>query len=162
MNRFLSRLASVVALAALWVAVPAIAENGAAVGDSIEVTRGVVAAERKLVVAQNMGLTQEESEAFWPIYNDYQNELRKINDREVKLIQDYAAEYETLTDERAIELLKIAMSIDDDQLKLRRKYVKRFQKVLPTKKVVRYYQIENKLDAIVSFDLARKLPLVED
>ncbi len=149
-------------MAALWMAAPAMAEDAVAVGDSIEVSRGVVAAERKLVVAQNMGLTQEESETFWPIYGDYQNELRKINDREIKLIQDYAAEYETLTDERAIELLKIAQTIDDDQLKLRRKYVKRFQKVIPAKKVVRYYQIENKLDAIVSFDLARKLPLVED
>ncbi len=162
MNRFHSRLASVVALAALCMAAPAIAEDAAVVGDSIEVGRAMVAAERKLIVAQNMGLTQEESEAFWPLYNDYQNELRKVYDREIKLIQDYAAEYETLTDERAIELLKVAQKIDDDKLKLRRQYVKRFQKVVPAKKVVRYYQIENKLDAIVSFDLARKLPLVED
>ncbi len=130
MNKFLSRLAIAVAVAALWMAAPAMAEDTVAVGDSIEVSRAMAQAERKLIVAQNMGLTQEESEAFWPLYNDYQNELRKVYDREIKLIQDYAAEYETLGDERSMELLKIAMSIDEDQLKLRRKFVKNFQKTV--------------------------------
>ena len=107
-----------------------------------------------------MPLTAPESEAFWPRYNDYQQALRKVNDRKVKLIQGYARDYPALTDEKAEEMLNEFLDIETEEVKLKKSYVKKFRKVLPAKKVTRYFQVENKLDAIINFELADSIPLV--
>ncbi len=124
--------------------------------------RAMVQVERKRMIELNLGLTMEEANGFWPVYRQYEVEIGKVYDRQIQLIKDYAGEYETLGDERAIELLKEAQDIRREEHKIRKKYVKRFKKVLPPKKVVRYYQIESKLDAIIDFELAAEIPLVAD
>ena len=72
----------------------------------VELTRSVIQAEKKMIVAANVDLTEEESQGFWPIYNDYQNEMQKLNDRLLALIEDFAANYETMTDAKAKSLLE--------------------------------------------------------
>ncbi len=126
----------------------------------IEVARALVAAERKLIVATNVGLTDAEADAFWPVYNDYREAMRKVEDRRVNLLRELAAEFETLSGERAQEMLKTSMSIDEERIKIQRKHLKSFNKVLPLKKVVRYYQIESKLDTLIEADIAKSVPLV--
>ncbi len=129
--------------------------------DEVEVGRAVAQAERKMVVAKNMELSEEESSAFWPVYNDFHEALRKVNDRRVALIQQFAKDYETLSDEAAEQLVADYFDIQQERLKIRKSWVKRFNKVLPPRKVARYVQVENKLDAIVNFELARSIPLVQ-
>lgn len=128
--------------------------------DDIEVIKGIVQAERKLVVAKNMNLTEAEAEAFWGVYNDYQNELRKVRETRTKTLQELAEHFEHLTDDKALELLKQFLDFQEQRVKLRKSWVKRFAKVLPPKKVVRYYQIENKIDTIIDLGLSRGVPLV--
>jgi hypothetical protein len=129
--------------------------------DGIEVTRAMIKAERKAIVSLNLELTNAESQAFWPVYDEYWVQMKKIGDREVVLMEDFAKhyKYETLTNEKAEEMLNELLSILAAENKLKRKYVKRFMKVLPAKKVLRYYQIENKLDTIINMDLAATIPL---
>ena len=126
----------------------------------IELTRSVIQTKKKIIVAANMLLTEQESEAFWPVYNDYQQALRNVNDRTVKLLEGYARDYLTLTDEKAEEMLNEFLDIESEKVKLKKSYVKKFRKVLTEKKVTRYFQIENKLDAIIGFELADTIPLV--
>jgi hypothetical protein len=130
------------------------------VRDDIEVMLELVQVERKVVVAENMELTAEESEAFWPVYNDYAQKLRELNQRDAKLVIDYAEAFATLTDEKAAELLKEAQAIRKKRVKTRIKYTKKLRKVLPARKVARAYQVENKIDAIIEFERARSIPLV--
>lgn len=127
----------------------------------IEAARSIMATERKILIMREMALTAEEAEAFWPLYDEYVAARRPLGDQRVKLITDYAANYQTMTDEVAKGLLKDALEYETDVLKLKKKYIKRFQKVLPDIKVVRYFQLENKLDAIIDFDLASQIPLME-
>ncbi len=127
--------------------------------DKLEVTRAVVQAERKMIVAANLGLSESESAPFWVVYNEYHGQITKLNDGLIKLVSDLAKEFETLTDDRSVELLDQYMSFREDRLELRRKFKPKFAEVLPGKKLVRYYQIENKLDTIIDFDLARAIPL---
>ena len=129
--------------------------------DGIEVTRAVIKAERREIVSLNLELTDAESKAFWPVYDEYWVQMKKIGDREVVLITDFAKHYnyESLTNEKAEETLKEFLSIMDDENKLKGKYVKRFMKVLPAKKVLRYYQIENKLETVINVELAATIPL---
>jgi hypothetical protein len=131
------------------------------VRDAIEVMLSLAQAERKAIVAQNMGLTAEESEGFWPVYNAYEQKLKTLNEREAGLIADYAQAYQALTDEKAAELLQEAQAIDEERIKTRRDYAKKLRKVLAPKKVARAYQVESKIDAIIEFELARSIPLVQ-
>jgi hypothetical protein len=137
---------------------------GTALGQAqseIAVTRADIQADRQAIVAANMTLTEPEATAFWPVYREYRGELSKVGDRAVKLITDYAASYETLTNEQASALVKEYLAIQKEILKVREKYAPLFAKVLPAKSVMRLYQIENKLDAIVMMAVVAEIPLVK-
>ena len=118
-------------------------------------------ADKKYLVSQNMGLTSTEARDFWPVYDRYQKDLAGIANRKIKLISDYAENYETMSDGVAREILNRFLTIEDDRSKLRKSYLPQFRKVLPDKKVVRYYQLENKILALVNFELAANIPLVQ-
>lgn len=124
-----------------------------------ELTRDVLQAERKLLVSQNLTLGEAEAAAFWPVYDKYAAEQRSLNDRLVKAIESFAAEYDALTDERAEELLEESLSIREDRNQLRRSYLKRFSKAISGKKLARFYQIDNKIDALLDAKIAAAIPL---
>lgn len=121
-----------------------------------------VKADKKLVVAANMDLSDAEGKAFWPIYEAYQKDLQAINDRLGRTILAYADAYNrnALTDETAKRLTNEALVIDQDEITLRKTYAARLDRVLPGKKVARYLQIENKIRAAIRYDLATGIPLV--
>lgn len=121
-----------------------------------------VKAEKKLVLAANMDLTEAEAKVFWPIYEAYQKDLRTINDRLGKTILAYADAYNknTLTDNLAKTFSDEASAIDQDEVTLRKTYAGKLTGLLPAKKVARYLQIENKSRAAIRYDLAAGIPLV--
>lgn len=129
--------------------------------DNMQIVRDKIRADKKLVVAANMQLTESEATAFWPVYDSYQKELGLLRDRSLSVIKEYAANYETMSNETAKKLLEEHLAIERDHQKLREAYVPKFRKVLSEKQVARYYQIENKLDAIVKYQLGSEIPLVE-
>jgi hypothetical protein len=126
-----------------------------------QAARADIQAERTKLVAANLDLTETEGKAFWPIYNDYRAQWSKLDDRTLALVKDYADNYEAMSDEKAKSLLQQLVTLDDDRLKLRRSYIGKFEKVLPPKKVARYFQIERKLDAAVAYEAASVIPLVK-
>jgi hypothetical protein len=148
-------LAVVLSLAPL----PGIAQDKPA--DNMEIVREAVRAEKKVLIANNMQLTASEAEAFWPVYERYQKELHQLGDRSIKLIEDYAKNYQTMSDDAAKKLLDDFLALKRDQVTLRQAYLANFMQVLPGKKVARYYQLENKISAVIDFDLARQIPLVK-
>jgi hypothetical protein len=134
--------------------------NAAETTSNIEVVRSIAEAERKAIVAQNMFFTPEEAEKFWAVYNEYREEARKVGDMRVKVIRDLADEFETLDDARAEELLREVLDFQADRVKLRKSYVRKFNKAIPPKMTVRFFQIDSKLDTIIDFALAKEIPLV--
>jgi hypothetical protein len=129
--------------------------------DVISAVRAQVGANRQALVAENLGLTESESEAFWPVYREFHNERDQMMDRRVKMLTDFRDNFETLTDEQAKTMLSGYFDLQEDLLKLRKKFVKKFEKVLPQKTTLRYFQIENKLDTIIDYDLASVVPLAQ-
>jgi len=119
-----------------------------------------IRADKKLLVAENMQLTEAEAKAFWPVYQQYQDELFLLRTRTVKLIKDYSDAYETMSNNTAKRLLDEYMTIEALGPKLRKAYLPKFRKALPEVKVVRYYQIENKIQAALIYELAANIPLV--
>ena len=137
-------------------------EQFAELNDAIEMVRSVAALERRVVITDVLQLTGEESRNFWPIYDKYAADKKRVNDRLVKVITDYAANFENLSDELATSLVDDHMDVQSDMLKVRSKYLRKFVKVLPPKKLARFYQIENKLDAVANVQLAQGIPLITE
>ena len=129
--------------------------------DNMQIVIEKIRADKKLLVAENMQLTEAEAKAFWPVYKQYQDELFLLRARTVKLIKDYADAYETMNNNTAKKLLDEVMAIEALGPKLRQAYLPKFRKVLPEVKVLRYFQIENKIQAALIYELAASIPLVK-
>jgi hypothetical protein len=131
--------------------------------DNMQILRDKIRADKKLVVATNMELTESEAKDFWPIYEQYQKDLQKINQRLANLLESYADDFrnKSLTDEKAKKLIDEALAIDRAEANLKSTYAPKLSKVLPIVKAVRYLQIENKIRAIVKYDIASGVPLVK-
>lgn len=127
----------------------------------LELTRSALQTMKQDVVSQVMGLTEDQSAKFWPLYKEYQVAKAGLNDKSIKLIEDYAKAYESLSDDQAKSMLQEYQSIQKQQLSLENKYIKKFEKELPGKLVAKYFQTEHKLDAVMRYDLAGSLPLVK-
>ena len=129
---------------------------------NMEILRQKIKADKKLVVAQNLGLTDAEGTAFWPVYDAYQKDLQQINQRMAAAILAYAEAYNKgpIANEVAKTLLDEAVAIDEAEAKLKSSAVPKILAALPATKAARYIQIENKIRAIVRYELAANIPLV--
>jgi len=156
MTRLVTSFAMVAALVA-----PAMAQTTAT--NNMDILRQKIKADKKLVVAENLKLTDAEGTAFWPVYDAYQRDLQQINQRLTAAIKAYADAYNKgpVTNETAKKLLDEALAIDDAEAKLKSASVPKILAVLPATKAARYVQIENKIRAALRYELAAGIPLVE-
>jgi hypothetical protein len=127
--------------------------------EEIRLTREVINNERQALVTRAMDLTPGEMQRFWPLYREYRLAASKVGDRIVTLITTYADNHENLTDKVANKLLTDFVRIEEDRARLKAQYLPKFKKVLPVKKVARFYQIENKLDTALLAEMAEAIPL---
>ena len=130
---------------------------------NMDIPRDKLKADKKLLVAENLVLTESEAQKFWPIYEEYQTALEGLNERLGRAIDAYATEYNAMsvTDAKAKALMEEALAIEDAELALKKNCLARLDGVIPAMKAVRYLQIENKIRALIRFDVAANIPLVE-
>jgi len=150
----------VVAALVAFVALPVFAQDKPA--SNMEILRQKLQADKKLLVAANMELTEAEAKGFWPVYDAYQTDLGTLNARIGQLVKRYAEAYRTntLTDATAKSLLDEALAIEQAEVTMKQGYVPKMSAVLPATKVARYLQIENKIRAVIKYELADGIPLV--
>jgi Spy/CpxP family protein refolding chaperone len=129
------------------------------VAQTLELSREVVDQQKRVVVAGSLPLTDQQADAFWPLYDRFQKELKELDNRSNRLIARYTSEYESLDDGRARELLDEFLAIREDRAKLMRKWSRRMGDVLPPRLLLRYFQIEHRFHTFVAADLARQIPL---
>jgi hypothetical protein len=155
----MKRLQAILFALAALLALPAAAQTAS----DMQILAQKIKADKKLVVAANMQLTEEEAKAFWPVYDAYQADLQKINGRLLGTIKRYADAYNKgpVSDEAAKKLINEAIAIEEAEVKLKRSYVPRLEKAIPGMKVARYLQIENKIRAVAKYELAAQIPLVQ-
>ncbi len=125
--------------------------------------RSMLQEGREAIIREDLRMTADEEAAFWPLYEDYRSDVMPIQDRYVALVADYMRQYESgeVTDEDADEMLDSYFDIKSDLLRARKKYIRRFRKIMPMLKVARFYQLENKMNATIDAELALLVPLVE-
>jgi hypothetical protein len=141
------------------VTMPVLAEDKPA--DNMQLVKEKIKADKKLFVGDNMQLTEKEAKAFWPVYESYQKDMGKLNDRLLKLIEDYAQNYETMTNQAAQSLTNKYLVLEGERVRMLQSYVPKVSKAVGIKKAARYMQLENKINAIVRFELAANIPLVK-
>jgi hypothetical protein len=121
-----------------------------------------IRANRRALVSVNLNLTEQEATAFWPLYDRYQSELMVIGDRIADLVEDYIEHYRDLSDEKALQLMDAYLAGEGERIALRRAYLPQFAKILPGRTVARFYQVENKMDAVLRYELASTIPVVDE
>ena len=128
----------------------------------LDLLRQKIKADKKLLVAENMNLTDAESKTFWPLYEEYQQELQQINRRLGATIETYAEALNkgSVPPDTADRLIDEALAVDKAEIDLKRKYANKMAKVIPPAKAARYIQIENKIRALIKAELAREIPLI--
>jgi hypothetical protein len=150
---------------ALGFALPALSQDAATsqdnTRDAIELNRADIANKRQEIITKWMDLTPDESNAFWPLYRKYQADLDKVGDEQAKLLDAFIKNYDTLTDDQANKLVDNWLKLRKQRLEVQQKYVGDYRKVLPGKKVARFYQLEGAMDAVVSAGVQGSLPMVK-
>jgi hypothetical protein len=127
--------------------------------DALELSRQAVETQRRVLVSGAMPLTNAEAAAFWPLYDTYEKERRPLDERANRLVADFVAASPSLSDTQANAMLDEALKIDEERLRLRRAWRNRMSPAIPPRKLVRFFQLENKLDSVVRADVARQIPL---
>ena len=121
----------------------------------------IVLDQKRLVIMENMEFSENEAKGFWPLYDKYQEELFLVNQRAAKLIVAYASVYQTLADDQALKIVDEHFGIRSDRQKIMQEFAGDLKKILSGKRVFRYLQVENKIEAIARFELARGIPLAQ-
>ena len=115
--------------------------------------------DRRAVYAQNLGLTDDESKAFWPIYDEYEAAMKKVTDARLELLDQYAAKYDALTDADARDMLATRNKLDTEAFTLRQKYAKKVQQAIPSVKALRYVQLQDRIDNVIAGNLYTLIPI---
>jgi len=132
------------------------------IDDYMEIQRAALKTEKKAIVADAMQFTDAESKAFWPLYNEYNEKMYTLNTKRYHLIKEFAEHFDTMSDEKALEITGNVLKNNQELLNLKKQYFKKFQKILSGKQVLRYFQVENKIKALVDAQLASEIPLLEN
>ena len=128
----------------------------------INAARGIMEKERRIILASELNLTSEERDKFWALYNEYVNDVREVNDVRVDIIVRYAENYRQMNDELARELVNDRFDHEKALLKTRERYLKKMRRILPETKVARFFQVELKMDAALNYNLAARIPVIQD
>jgi Spy/CpxP family protein refolding chaperone len=155
MNRFSAILAATLCLAA---PAASFAQDAGLYADE-QVVLKQIQTDKRALYASNLKLTDSESAAFWKVYDEYELAAKKLDDRFLKLLNGYVADYETLSDEAAKSMLKEKMAIEKERMALKQRYTAKFAKVLPPKKALRYAQVETRVENIMRAQTYSIIPL---
>jgi hypothetical protein len=128
---------------------------------NVQLMRQDIRSERKKVVAANMPLTETEATKFWPVYDRYIAETIKVNDVRFALLEEYAKNFDTATEEQADSFIKRWLALDQDNTQLRLKYISDFEKVISRKKTAMFFQIDRRVSMMIELQLASQVPLIK-
>lgn len=126
----------------------------------IALARSDLKTEKTLIIAQNIAFTADEAAEFWPLHSEYTVALNRLLDERLTIIADFAATYETMTDQKATDLANRVFAFESKRVKLKRTWFKKFAKVIPAKKAAQFFQIENQLNTAMDLQLAAAIPFI--
>ena len=127
----------------------------------IDILKKDIQSEAKMLVGENLEMTEEQAEVFWPLYDEYGAELLELSNERLNIISSYMLDYYDLSDEKAETLVNQAMDIDQKRLDLKRKYIAKMSKVLPQKLVGKFFQIDGYLQTLLTIQRQSTIPFMK-
>jgi len=137
------------------------AQDNSSIDSDIQILRSNLRADKTTVMADQLRLSDSEGKAFWPIYNDYDHELSKLNDERVAILKEYIQTYDTMTDQQVQSLAAQSFALAKKRIDLRQKYFKKVSKAVSPKTAARFVQVEDRVDMLVNLQLAANVPIVQ-
>jgi hypothetical protein len=128
--------------------------------DDLQAVSEAIRNQKRIYIEKVMELTPQEKGAFWRLYAEYDSGLAQIAEKRITLATDFIASQGTLSDAKALDMLNQKLRIDGDELIFKQSYVSKFKQVLPGRKVVRFYQTENRFDTAATAELYRNIPVI--
>jgi hypothetical protein len=154
-------LVSLTGISAGWSQTPADNSAQSTADQNLELLRKDIRSQKKQIIAANLQLTDKEAEKFWPLYDQYTAELVKINDTKYAAIKEYAASFDTLTDEQATSLMRKPIEVDQAVAQLRLRYMPLVAKAIAGKKAALFFQLDRRLVMLIDLQLASQIPMVQ-
>jgi hypothetical protein len=156
-NRCLAACAALVVFCTVAAVAPCAAQTGSSSQKQLNIA--AARADRKALFGANMHLTDKQAKAFWPLYDEYQAKMDKLDDRHAAEIKAYAKAYQTLTDDDATGKLDEVIAIKQARLDVQKEYVPKFRDAIGSVDTTRFFQIDSKLRAMTQCDIAQIVPL---
>jgi hypothetical protein len=157
--KYLAAAAAFAAVFTLVTTFPATAQNAPS---QKQLNIAAMRAERKAVVGANMPMTKDEEKIFWPLYDEYEAKMDKIEERHIKEVREFVASYDTLTGADATKKLDEVMSIQQARLDVQKAYIPKFRAVLTSIQTTRFFQVDSKIRALVQCQIAQMVPLAKE
>lgn len=135
-------------------------QAGYSLDDKIKMLRRDLRSQRKQIIAENMNLNEAEAVKFWPVYDQYVSELVQGNNAKYEIVKEYA-QVDTMSDQQADGLPTRWLTVDENVVQLRRKYLPMFRSVLSAKQTARFFQLDRQVQMMIDLQVASSLPLIE-
>jgi hypothetical protein len=130
--------------------------------EDIALLRQDLRAKKMQVIGQNMSLSDEEAQKFWPVYNHYVKDLQEVNNQKYALLKQYAEMWATMTDQDALIYVRHWLEADGQAQALRLQYVPVVSQTLPGKKAATFFQLDRRLNMIIDLQLFSQIPLAHE
>jgi hypothetical protein len=128
------------------------------IDSTIAVLRANMQADRTTLITAGMNFNDKEGAAFWPIYREYQYERSRVDDRRSAVIKEYTQKYPNLTDAEAKAMAEQMLDCDARLAELKKKYYKKFNRLLPALTVTKFFQLERRVDLMMDMQVEASLP----
>lgn len=162
----INNMRAAVAVLGLLVSGLALAQGSTAAANNaaeVQNARALLNVAREEIINEEMRFSEDEAAAFWPVYERYRSDLQAVRDRFAEVLTSYSEAYRagTVTEEQANRIVEDYLDIEGDVLRIKKDYLDDFRNVLPARKAARFYQIENKMEIELEYQLSLIVPLVD-
>ena len=133
--------------------------NAQSVEDYVQLIKADLDAERKAIFIENMQFNEDESKAFWPIYDEYRLEHGKLGKERLSIYEEYIENYENLNSEKGDELMDRYYTVQESLLKLEKNYFAQIKEAMNTQRAVQFFQIEHRINILIQLEIMSALPI---
>jgi hypothetical protein len=129
--------------------------------ENIENILTQIQSNKRNYVETNMQLTSEENEKFWPVYDEYQEALKDLNEDYVLFVWANMDDTIISSNDKAQAIIKEFLDIETKRIELIKTYAGQFGQVLPPRKLIRYLQLESRAKTFINNMVEKRIPLLE-
>jgi hypothetical protein len=134
--------------------------NAQSAAEEVDLIQSIYGMEKKEMVKNFIKPDASKSDAFWTIYDQYEVERKENGKKRLKLLQDYANNYGTMSAEMMDETIKNIMTQRNTVNKTIDKYYKKIKKEVGSKEAAQFYQFENYLLSEIRVAIMDNIPFL--